>query len=135
MKINLFDGLPGTDKLGIVTDWKRLIDGDNLVFKVDRDGELCVGQRTYKTVDKTAYVPQYTVLLGESHAITFTDEKKNKFACGVIKRTGSRMIEIKNDLDSCFISLCVAYNNQHDEIKRLGDKLKNLEEKIGISII
>ena len=135
MKINLFDGLPGTGKLGIVTDWKRLIDGEDLVFKVDRNGELCVGQRTYRTVDNTVYVPQYTILLGESHVITFTDESGNKFACGVIKRTGSRMIEIKNDLDSCFISLCAAYNDQHDEIKRLSDKLKLFEEKIGISII
>ena len=135
MKIILFDELPIPDKLGIVTEWKKYIDGDSLNFSIERDGELCIGQRTYKTVDGYAYVPQYHVLLGESHKITFTDEQGVLYNCGTIKRTGSRIIEIQNNLDTCIVSLCAAFDQLHKDYTKLEKNVKLLEEKIGISII
>jgi hypothetical protein len=131
----LFDELPISEKLGIVTEWKRYIEGDNFVFYIGQDGELRIGQRAYKTIDGYAYVPQYHVLLGESHKIAFVNNQSVAYDCGIIKRTGSRMIEIQNNLDTCVVSLCAAFDQLHKDYASLVKKVKQIEEKTGITII
>lgn len=134
MKIVLFDELPFKDKLGIVTEWKRLIDKDDLIFRTDRDGVLSVGQHTYKTVDGCAFVPQYHVLLGESHKISFTDDHGTTYTCGTIKRTGSRLIEITNDLETCLIACVSALDAQNGLIKTIMGEIEQIKKQYGVSV-
>lgn len=133
MKIVLFDALSISQKLGIVTEWKRVIDGDFLKFNVDRAGKLCIGQREYNASNDCIYVPQYHVLMGEPQKIYFIDPDGNKYYCGIIKRTGSRLMEICNDVEACIITCCAALDAQQAQLKTITENIQKLKNEYGIT--
>ena len=116
-----------------MTDWKRLIDQDHLKFEVDRDGELRIGQRSYEVRSGLAYVPQSNILLGDNHKIVFTNKDGQAFKCGVIKRTGSRLMEICNEVEPCLIACCAALDAQEVQIRELKEEIRKLKNEYGVS--
>ena len=132
MKIVLLDNI---GKIGIVTEWKQLIDGDMLVFEVKSEGELRIGKHTYKAKEGKCYMPQYHLLLGQKSKIEFIDHKKRVFDCGYISRTGSRLMQIHNDVETCLVNCCAALDELRGEVERLCAENKTLKTQFGISII
>ena len=131
MKIILFNSI---GNLGIVTGWKKLMFDDRLIFETDREGELRIGEKSYPVVNGQARVPQYHLVLGERRNIYFADRQGNVFACGSISRTGSRTIDIVNEVEHCLIACIEKLDEQEKEIKQLKKNIGKLENEYGVSL-
>ena len=135
MKIITFESLPICEKIGVVTDWKRYIDSDYLKIETDRGGEIRIGADVYPVNEGEGYVPQSRILLGESYKITFVDDDKKVFNCGSIRRTGSRLMEIRNDLEACVIACHSAISEQSRVIEEMQTEIKRIKKELSISIV
>ena len=135
MKIITFEALPTSEKIGVVTEWKKYIDSDYLKIETDKAGSVKIGPDTYQANDCEAYVPQSKILLGESYKIMFIDADGQAFNCGSIRRTGSHMLEIRNDLEACIIACHVAIESQCKKISDLSDEIDKIKKELSISVI
>lgn len=131
MKICLFDTI---GNVGIVIGWKRLITDNYYLFEIDREGELRIGEKTYQFNDGQARVPQYHLVFGEQRNINFVDKQGKTYSCGTISRTGTRLININNDLESCLIACLEKLNEQEKEIKKLKNNIWKIENEYGVSL-
>ena len=130
MRIILFETI---GELGIVTEWNRVIHDDYLIFEVDREGELIIGERKYAVCDGRACVPQYHVVLGEPRRITFADKQGKRYFCGVISRTGGHLINIAQETDVCLIACVEQIANLKKEILDLKEENKKIKNEYGVS--
>ena len=132
MKLVLFDGI---GDIGIITDWKPMILDDYLKIQIGREGTLTIGDKQYHTDDGVVFVPQYTLILGDTKKITFTDASGVAYSCGTIARTGTRMIEISNPVEPCIVACCQKICEQDHEISVLKETVDLIKKQYGITII
>ena len=131
MKICLFDSI---GNLGIVIGWNRIITSEYYLFEVDREGVLRIGDKAYPVVNGQAKVPQYHLVFGERRNIYFTDKQGNMFACGSINRTGSRTIDISNEVEDCLIACIEKLDEQNKEIKALKEEISKIKTEYWVSL-
>lgn len=126
----LFDKL---GKIGIVTGCKPYVGEDTLQFEADRDGKLIIGERTYTVSGGRTYVPIIDIIMGEGRVIVFIDDNGDHFECGMLTRTGSRMIKITNPIEPCIVALCSAYSELKEENAAMKAEIKKLKNEYGVS--
>ena len=131
MKICLFDNI---GNFGIVIGWKRLITDDYFVFEVDREGELRIGEKTYKINNGQARVPQFHLVFGEQRNINFVDKQGKVYTCGTMSRTGTKLININNEIEICLIACIEKLDEQEKEIKQLRREISKIKNEYGVSL-
>ena len=130
MKICLFDSI---GNLGIVIGWKKVILDSCFVFEVDREGELRIGEKVYPVVNGEVKAPQCNFIYGERRNMYFVDKDGNEFFCGSISRTGSRTVDISNEVESCLLACIDKIEKQEKDIKVLKEEISKLKNEYGVS--
>ena len=129
MKIKL---LRAIGSYGIILNPESALEENRVHFETEA-GVLTIGKVSHRVKGGVVTFRECEIANGESK-ITFTSQSKEKFDCGRVTRSG-RHISISCKSDSITAALASAYTKQQGEIGKIKTKLKEFEDKFGISII